>query len=30
MIEENKNRIKLMEQEYNELKGLFDDRPSRE
>jgi len=29
MIEENKNRIKLMEEEYNELKGLFDDRPSR-
>jgi hypothetical protein len=30
MIEENKNRIKLMEEEYEELKSLFDDRPSRE
>lgn len=30
MIQENKNRIKLMEEEYSELKGLFDDRPSRE
>jgi hypothetical protein len=30
MIEENKNRIQLMEEEYNELKMLFDDRPSRE
>ncbi len=29
MIEENKNRITLMDEEYNELKGLFDDRPSR-
>ncbi len=30
MIEENKNRISLMEEEYNQLKLLFDDRPSRE
>ena len=30
MIDENKNRIALMEEEYNELKALFDDRPSRE
>lgn len=30
MLEENKNRIKLMEEEYAELKQLFDDRPSRE
>jgi len=30
MIEENKNRIRLMQEEYDELKQLFDDRPSRE
>ena len=30
MIEENRNRIKMMEEEYQELKQLFDDRPSRE
>ena len=30
MMEENKNRIKMMEEEYLELKQLFDDRPSRE
>ena len=30
MMEENKNRILLMEEEYHELKQLFDDRPSRE
>lgn len=29
MMEENKNRIKLMEEEYHDLKQLFDDRPSR-
>ena len=29
MMEENKNRIQMMEEEYLELKQLFDDRPSR-
>ena len=30
MMEENRNRIRMMEEEYQELKQLFDDRPSRE
>lgn len=30
MIEENKQRIRLMQEEYDELKQLFDDRPSKE
>ena len=30
MIEENRQRIKLMQEEYDELKQLFDDRPSKE
>lgn len=30
MIEENHQRIKLMQEEYDELKQLFDDRPSKE
>jgi len=29
MIEENKQRIHLMQEEYDELKQLFDDRPSK-
>ncbi len=29
-MEENRNRIRMMEEEYQELKQLFDDRPSRE
>ena len=30
MIEENKMRIRLMQEEYDELKQLFDERPSKE
>jgi hypothetical protein len=30
MIEENKQRIRLMQEEYDELKQLFDERPSKE
>jgi uncharacterized protein Yka (UPF0111/DUF47 family) len=30
MIEENRQRIRLMQEEYDELKQLFDDRPSKE
>ena len=30
MIEENKQRIRLMQEEYDELKMLFDERPSKE
>ena len=30
MIEQNKQRIRLMQQQYDELKQLFDDRPSKE
>lgn len=30
MIDENRQRIKLMQEEYDELKQLFDDRPSKE
>ena len=30
MIEENRQRIKMMQEEYDELKQLFDDRPSKE
>lgn len=30
MMEENRNRIRMMEEDYQELKQLFDDRPSRE
>lgn len=29
MIEENKQRIRLMQEEYDELKLLFDERPSK-
>lgn len=30
MIDENRQRIKMMQEEYDELKQLFDDRPSKE
>ena len=30
MLDENRQRIKLMQEEYDELKQLFDDRPSKE
>jgi hypothetical protein len=30
MIEENKQRIRLMREDYDELKQIFDDRPSKE
>ncbi len=30
MIEENRQRIRLMQEEYDELKLLFDERPSKE
>ena len=30
MIEENRQRIRLMQEEYDELKMLFDERPSKE
>jgi uncharacterized protein Yka (UPF0111/DUF47 family) len=30
MLEENTQRIRLMQEEYDELKQLFDERPSKE
>lgn len=30
MTEENRSRIKLMEQQYDELRRMFEERPSRE
>jgi hypothetical protein len=30
MTEENRNRVKLMEANYEELRRMFEDRPSRE
>ena len=30
MVEENKHRIQLMERSYDEVKAMFENRPSRE